>query len=121
MRRLLKQLFVLAIVAGAGYLLWQQRGRIAAITNPHLRVQGTWYLVDMDVDRKGLTPYYFSERIITVNDSEWGSYELRKSDEIEVMTGDDLATYRLEFPDESDMIWLADDDGEWKPAYHWRE
>lgn len=121
MKRLVKRLVVLAIVVGAGYLLWQQRDRIAAITNPHLRIQGTWYMVDMDVDRAGLTPYYFSERIITVNDSEWGSYELRSNDEIEVMTGDELATYRLEFPDESNMVWWGDDDGEEKPVYHWRE
>jgi hypothetical protein len=118
---MLNRLVLLAAVVGAGYLLWGQRDRIGALANNNLRIQGTWYQVDMDVDRKGMTPYHFSERFITRDDSEWGSYELPKNNVIEVMVANQLTVYELSFPDESNMIWSAEVEGRMTPVMHWRE
>ncbi|MCU0304110.1 MAG: hypothetical protein MUC56_08650 [Thermoanaerobaculales bacterium] len=117
MKRLLKRLVVLAAVVGLGYLLWGQRDRIAGIANNNFRVQGTWYVFEMD--RKGFDAYVFSERIITVNGVEWGSYELRSNDEIEVMVGTELSTYHLSFPTEDHMVWSTEVKGELVPARQW--
>jgi len=121
MKNMLKKLVLLLVVAGAVYLLWGQRYRIAELSNNNLRIQGTWYQVDMDVNRKGLTPYHFEERIITANDTEWGSYKLTKNTIIEVMAGNELSIYQLSFPDESNMIWSMEIDGKLTPIMSWRE
>lgn len=119
MKRLLKRLIILAALAGFGYYLWGQRAQLAGLSNNNLKIQGTWYQVEMD--RKGLTPYYFSERIITANDTEWGSYELRRNTELEVMVGDELTVYHLSFPDEENMVWSLEIDGKMTPVMRWRE
>jgi uncharacterized protein YxeA len=119
MKRLLKQLVTLLVLAGAAYYVWNQRDRIAGLTNNNLKIQGTWYQVEMN--RKGLTPYQFSERIITANDSEWGSYRLYKNTELEVTVGDEVTLYELSFPDEENMVWSVEVDGKLVPAVRWRE
>ncbi len=116
---MLKRLVVLLIVAGAAYMLWGQRHRIASLQNNNLRIQGTWYQVELEW--KGLTPYHFSEQIITANDSEWGSYRLTKNTVIEVMVADSLTVYELSFSDDDDMIWSAEVDGKMTPIIRWRE
>lgn len=119
MKTLLKRLVCLAMIGGAAYLLWGQRYRIADLSNNNIRVQGTWYMVELN--RKGETPYYFSERIITKNGTEWGSYKLMKNDRIEVMISNELATYDLGFPDDGNMVWSAMIDGKMTPVMRWRE
>lgn len=119
MKTLLKRLVCLAMIGGAAYLLWGQRYRIADLSNNNLKIQGTWYLVEFD--RKGVTPYFFSERIITKSGTEWGSYELRKNNRIEVMIANELATYELSFPDDANMVWSAMIDGKMTPVMRWRE
>ena len=121
MKILLKRLVLLLVLAGVAYMIWGQRYRIAELSNNNFRIQGAWYLVDMDVNRKGLTPYHFSERIITMNDTEWGSFKLIKNTVIEVMVGNELTVYQLSFPDESNMIWSMEIDGKLTPAMSWRE
>ncbi len=119
MKRLLKQLVVLLVLAGAAYYVWNQRYRIADLSNNNFKMQGTWYQVEYD--RKGLTPYHFGERIITVNGSEWGSFSLHKSTELEVMVGNNLTLYHLSFPDDENMLWSVEEDGKLIPAIRWRE
>ena len=102
MKRLLKQAVILLALTGAAYYVWSQRYRIADLSNNNLRMQGTWYLVEYD--RKGFTPYHFGERIITKEGNEWGSFELRKNTELEVMVGDRLTHYLLSFPDDENMV-----------------
>ena len=75
MKIMLKRIVVLLIVAGAAYLIWGQRYRIEGLSNNNLKIQGTWYQVEMN--RKGVTAFHFSERIITKEGTEWGSYEMR--------------------------------------------
>lgn len=119
MKKLLKRLIIIAALAGLGYALWGQRAEIAGLSNNNLKIQGTWYQVEMD--RKGVTPYYFSERIITANGTEWGSYELRKNTELEVMVGSELTLYHLSFPDDENMVWSREIDGKMTPVMRWRE
>ena len=47
MKTMLKRLVVLLIVAGAAYMLWGQRHKIASLQNNNLRIQGTWYQVEL--------------------------------------------------------------------------
>lgn len=119
MKIMLKRLVLLLIIAGAAYMLWGQRHKIASLQNNKLRIQGTWYQVELEW--KGLTPYHFSERIITANDSEWGSYEMPKNTVIEVMTADKLEVYQLSFSDDGDMIWSMEVDGKMTEIIRWRE
>ena len=118
MKKLAKRLIVLAALAAAAGYLWQQRDRLALLSNNRLRIQGTWYQVEMD--RKGVDPYSFDEKIITLDGTEWGSYEMRKNTVIEVMIADELGTYRLDFPDDENMVWWAEIDGDEVAAYRWR-
>jgi uncharacterized protein YxeA len=119
MKRLLKQLVVLLILAGAAYYVWNQRYRIAGLSNNNIKIQGTWYQVEYD--RKGLTPYHFDERIITANGTEWGSYSLHRNTELEVMVANSLTLYHLSFPDDESMLWSVEEDGKLVPAISWRE
>jgi hypothetical protein len=119
MKTLLNRLFILLVLAGAAYYLWNQRDRIAGLSNNNLKIQGTWYQVEMD--RKGLTPYEFSERIITANGTEWGSYRIYKNTELEVMVGDELTLYHLSFPEDGIMVWSIESEGELVPAIRWSE
>lgn len=118
MKRTLKQLVILAALVGAAWLLWGERDRVAVLQNNNLRVNGTWFKFEMD--RKGFDPYVFSERIITRDDIEWGSYKLRRNDVIEVMIDLELSTYTLDFPDEDHMVWLVERKGKMVPAMEWK-
>jgi len=119
MKTLLRRLVILLALTGAAYYLWNQRDRIAGLANNNLKIQGTWYQVEMD--RKGLTPYEFSERIITANGTEWGSYMIYKNTELEVMVGNELTLYHLSFPDDGSMVWSIESEGELVPAIRWSE
>ncbi len=118
MKKLLKRLMIFCMIAGAGYVLWQQRDRLAPLSNHGIRIQGTWYLFEMD--RKGFEPYIFEERIITRDGTEWGSYEIRMNSRLEVMIGDRYSEYHLEFPDEGSMVWSEERNGRLVPAVEWR-
>ena len=119
MKSLIKRLVILLVLAGAAYYVWNQRHQIAGLSNNNLKIQGTWYMVEMD--RKGVTPYHFGERIITREGTEWGSYELYKNTELEVMVRDRLTLYHLSFPDDENMLWSIEEDGKLKPAMKWRD
>jgi hypothetical protein len=119
MWKLLKRLVVLAALVAGGMLLWEQRAKLAPLANNNLRIQGTWYQVEMD--RKGVDPYEFTERIIILNGVEWGSYELRRNTELEVMVDNVLSDYRLDFPDEDTMVWWGEVDGEEVAVMRWRQ
>ncbi len=119
MKRLLKQIVILLALTGAAYYVWNQRYRIADLSNNNLRMQGTWYLVEYD--RKGFTPYYFAERIITKEGTEWGSFKLYKNTELEVMVGNGLTLYQLSFPEDGEMVWSIEEDGKLIPTVRWSE
>jgi len=118
MKRLLNRLVIIAILVGGGYLLWGERHRIASIQNNSLRIQGDWYKYEMN--RKGFEAYHFSERFITADGVEWGSYRIRSNEEIEVTVGSQLTHYHLSIPDEDNMVWSLEVKGELKPVQRWR-
>ena len=118
MKRLFKRLVILAVLVGVGAVLWSQRDRVAGIHNNKLRVQGTWYQYEMN--RKGFDPYFFTERIISRDGIEWASYELRSNNEIEVTVGDELSVYELSFPDEDNMVWSTEIDGDTVAVMRWQ-
>jgi hypothetical protein len=114
----IKRLVFVAAVVIAAKLLWDERARLAPLSNNNFKVQGTWYRWEMD--RKGFEPFLFTERIIIRDETEWGSYILRSNDEIEVTIGEEASTYHLEFPDEDSMVWSTMIDGDWVPSREWR-
>jgi hypothetical protein len=114
----LRRLLWLLILAIAATIVWDQRDRIAVLSNNSFLIQGDWHPVEMGF--KGDDLYEISERIITKNGLEWGSYELRTNTRLEVMTRGTVATYRLEFPDEDTMVWWREVDGKEVPAYRWK-
>ncbi|MEE4273871.1 MAG: hypothetical protein V2I67_19495 [Thermoanaerobaculales bacterium] len=118
MKRLIKRLVVIGLLVGGAYLLWGQRHHIAGIQNNSLRVQGTWYVFEMD--RKGFDPYVFSDGFISRDGVEWGTYKVVSNEEIEVMAARQLDTYRLSFRDEDTMVWSTEVKGELVPAKIWQ-
>lgn len=118
MKRFLKRLIVLLLLAGAGYVMWQQRHRLAPLTNHNIRIQGTWYRWEMN--RKGFEPYVFEEKIVLLDGTEWASYEIRMHSRLEIMIGGQYAEYHLEFPGEGSMVWSQERDGRMVPVWEWR-
>jgi hypothetical protein len=118
MKTFLTRLIWLLVLAAAAYLLWQQRDRLAGLSNNNLRIQGDWYLMEMDF--KGVVPYTFSEKFITRDGIEWGSYELRTNTRLEVTVGTEMTEYELSFPDDQNMVWSVEVDGKWVRAERWR-
>ena len=118
MRIWLKRLIWLLVLGIAATLLWDQRGRIASLSNNNFRIEGDWHLVEMNF--KSDDVYNFSDLIITKNGTEWGSYELRTNTRLEVLTGDQLGVYELSFPDDDNMVWSVEVDGRLVPSKRWR-
>ncbi len=118
MRTWLKRLILLLMVGIVITMLWDQRHKIALLSNNNLRIQGDWYRIEGEF--KGVDRYRFSERIISLNNDEWGSYELRKNTEIEIMVRGQLDTYHLEFPDDDNMVWSVRSKGELVPRVRWQ-
>jgi len=118
MKTLLTRLIILGALAAVAYLAWDNRDRIAVMSNNNFKIQGTWYQVEMD--RKGIVPFEFTERIIISDGTEWGSFKLRKNTELEVMVGTELTTYHLGFPNDEDMVWSVERNGQLTPVVVWR-
>jgi hypothetical protein len=118
MQTFLKRLLILVLLAVAVALVWDQRHRIAGISNNKLLIQGDWYRLELD--RKGTTPYTFEEVIIFRDGTEWGSYELRSNTEIDVTVGSRTDQYELSFPDSDNMEWSTWVDDKLVPAVRWR-
>lgn len=117
MKTLLKRLVLLLALVVVAKLAWEQRDRIAVLSNNNFRIQGDWYRVEMGYQGEDL--YNFSNRIITRNGIEWGSYELRKNTRLEVSAADRFSVYHLEFPDDETMVWSAEVDGRLAPVLTW--
>ena len=118
MKTWIKRIIVIALLAVAAKYLWDKRAELAPLANNNFKVQGTWYRFELD--RKGFEPYIFTERIITLNDTEWGEYVLRSNDEIEVVVGYTGTTYILTFPEDDHMVWSLEVDGEIVPTVQWK-
>ena len=118
MKTLLKRLVFVLVLALVVAVLWDQRGKIALLSNHSLKILGDWY--QLELERKGVTQYTFSERIITRNGTEWGSYKLRSNTKLEVMVADRMTEYELSFPDDENMVWSVMIDDKLVPSIKWR-
>ena len=119
MKRILKRLVVLLVVAAAVWWVWSNRDRLEILSNNNVRIQGEWHPVKMDFNEPDT--YLFAEGIISKNGFEWGAYVFRKSTRLEVTVRDRVTTYKLEFPDDENMVWLVrSKDGELVPSLRWR-
>jgi hypothetical protein len=118
MKTFLKRLVLLLALVVVAKLAWEQRDRIASLTNNNFRIQGDWYQVELN--SKGEDLYNFSNRLITRNGIEWGSYELRKNTRLEVTAADQFSVYHLDFPDDDTMVWSLEVDGRLATVLTWR-
>ena len=119
MKRILKRLVVLLVLAAAAWWLWSNRDRIAVLSNNNVRIQGDWHPVEMEFNEPDT--YTFTEHIISKNGYEWGTYLFRKNTRIEVTVRNQSTTYELEFPDDENMVWLVrSKEGKLVPSLRWR-
>ncbi len=118
MRIFLRRLIFILIIAIIAMMLWNQRDRIALLSNNNLRIQGDWYRVEMNF--KGTDVYTFSERLISVNNEVQGSYELRSNDKLEVNLNGTITDYVLSFDDDDNMVWSVEVRGKTIPSVRWR-
>lgn len=114
MRTILKWLIVLLSVAFVATLLWDQRDRIASLSNTRLLIQGDWYRVEMGFRSDDL--YEIAERVISRNGLEWASYEILGNSRIELTTNTGIMTYHVNFPDDDTMIWSVESEGRLVPS-----
>jgi hypothetical protein len=117
MRSILKWLIVVLTVAFAATLLWDQRDRIASLSNTRFLIQGEWYRVEMGF--RGDDLYEITERIIDKNGLEWASYEILGNSRIELTTNTGITTYHVSFPDDDTMIWSVESEGQLVPSVRW--
>ena len=82
MKRTLKRLVVLLVVAAAVWWVWSNRDRLEVLSNNNVRIQGEWHPVKMDFNEPDT--YLFAEGIISKDGFEWGAYVFRKSTRLEV-------------------------------------
>lgn len=118
MKTWLIRIIVILVLAIAAKYLWDKRAELAPLANNNFKIQGTWYQVEMD--RKGIEPYLFTERMIMKNETEWGSYLLRSNDELEIVTGSESTMYHLGFPNDDHMIWSTEIKGKMVPSMQWK-
>jgi len=119
MKRILKRLVVLLVVAAAVWWVWSNRERLEVLSNNNVRIRGEWHPVKMDFNEPEI--YLFAEGIISKDGFEWGAYVFRKNTRLEVTVRDHVTTYELEFPDDENMVWLVrSKDGELVPSLRWR-
>jgi hypothetical protein len=118
MKTWLKRIVVILVLAIAGKFLWDQREQLAPLSNNNFKIQGTWYVYEME--RKGFEPFVFKDRFITRDGTEWGSYLLRSNEEVEITQGEESTLYLLSFPDEDTMVWSLEIKGRVSPVRQWK-
>lgn len=77
--------------------------KLASLQNSKMRIAGEWQKIQMSLP--GDDVYDFSERLISINGIEQGSYRFERNSVIEVTLNGDPKIYELEFVDDSKMIW----------------
>ena len=106
------------IVAIIATILWDQRDRIALLSNNNIRIQGDWHRVEMDFKEPEV--YSFDEDLITRDGQIVGSYELRRNTNLEVTFEGQPKDYILEFEDDDNMVWYVEVRGKRVPSIRWR-
>jgi hypothetical protein len=118
MRTFLRRLILVLIVAIIATILWDQKDRIAVLSNNGFRIQGDWHRVEMNFKEPDV--YNFDERLITRNGQIIGSYELRTNTELEVTFEGRPKDYILDFEDDDNMVWYVEVKGKQIPSVRWR-
>lgn len=77
--------------------------RLAALQNSNVRIAGEWQKIQMSFP--GDDVYEFSDRVISVNGIEEGTYRFESNSMLEVTLHGQLLVYEVEFVDGSKMIW----------------
>ena len=77
--------------------------RLAALQNPNTRISGGWQKIEMSFP--GADIYDFSERVISINGIEEGTYRFQGNSRLEVVLHGRSSVYEIEFVSDSKMIW----------------
>ncbi len=77
--------------------------QLANLQNSNMRITGEWQKIEMSFP--GDSVYEFSERVITINGIEEGTYRFESNSMLEVILDDRESVYEVEFIDDKKMIW----------------
>ena len=77
--------------------------QLASLQNSKMRISGEWQRIEMSFPSQDV--YDFSERVISVNGIEQGSYRFESNSMIEVTLNDAPTVYEIEFVDDTKMVW----------------
>ena len=77
--------------------------RLKALQNSNVRIAGEWQKIEMSFPSDDI--YDFSDRVITVNGIEEGTYRFESNSMLEVVLDKQVLVYEVEFVDSSKMIW----------------
>ncbi len=77
--------------------------RLASLQNSNVRIAGEWQKIEMSFP--GDDVYDFSDRVITVNGIEEGTYRFESNSMLEVVLDGRVSVYEVEFVDSSKMTW----------------
>lgn len=77
--------------------------RLAALQNTNVRITGDWQKIEMSFP--GDDVYGFSDRVISINGIEEGTYRFESNSVLEVTLRGQLVVYEVEFTGNSKMTW----------------
>ncbi|RLE33388.1 MAG: hypothetical protein DRJ61_07370 [Acidobacteria bacterium] len=77
--------------------------RLKALQNSNMRIAGEWQKIEMSFP--GDKVYDFSDRIITLDGIEEGTYRFESNSMLEVVLNGRESVYEVEFVGSSKMIW----------------
>jgi hypothetical protein len=77
--------------------------QLASLQNSSSRISGPWQKMEMSFPGDDI--YDFSDRIITVNGIEEGTYRFEGRSQLEVTLRGSSSVYEVEFVNDSKMIW----------------
>ncbi len=77
--------------------------QLASLQNSNVRISGEWQKIEMSFP--GDDVYDFSERVISVNGFEEGTYRFESNSEVEVILHGQVSVYEVEFVGDSKMTW----------------
>lgn len=77
--------------------------KLANLQNSNMRITGEWQKIEMSFP--GEHVYEFSERVITIDGIEEGTYRFESNSMLEVILDDRESLYEVEFIDDKKMIW----------------
>ncbi len=77
--------------------------QLVDLQNSNVRIEGDWQKIEMSFPGDNI--YDFSDRMITVNGIEEGTYRFESNSMLEVVLNGRESIYEVEFVGNSKMIW----------------